>query len=317
MSSDELDRCPVCSSTANDGFRVKTFQTPDILNNIYRCDCPVCGGFQISQRVIGEPIETQLKGKTHLLSGVLRDHSQKGIKEKILDIEDAKDLIQSAPPSETFLQKMDLLLLYIASKSEDCASLVPLNDHDYPLIYLRRPAELRVLLETLYKMGYLDKWETAGNHLSFKGWEKVDQLHHSMPLSDQAFVAMWFDPETDSAFKEGFQPGIEDTGYKARRIDMKEYNNKICEEIIAEIRRSAFVVADFTGNRQGVYFEAGFALGLGIPVIWTCHKDHIKELHFDTRQYNHIVWESPEELRKKLKTRIEATMPIRPVQRVP
>ena len=33
---------------------------------------------------------------------------------------------------------------------------------------------------------------------------------------------------------------------------------------MAEIRRSRFVVADYTGQVNGVYFEAGFALGLGL-----------------------------------------------------
>ena len=66
--------------------------------------------------------------------------------------------------------------------------------------------------------------------------------------------------------------GIEDAGYEAVRIDEKEHTNKIDDEIIAEIRRSRFVVADFTqgkdGARGGVYYEAGFAHGLGIEVIF-------------------------------------------------
>lgn len=66
------------------------------------------------------------------------------------------------------------------------------------------------------------------------------------------------------------------------------------------------MVADFTGHRGGVYFESGFAQGLGIPVIWTCRKDHMKDLHFDIRQYNCIDWETAEELRARLGYRIKA-----------
>jgi len=65
-------------------------------------------------------------------------------------------------------------------------------------------------------------------------------------------------------------------------------------------------VADFTGRRGGVYFEAGFALGLNLPVFWICRKDDLKKLHFDIRQYNFIIWEKPEELTKKLKDTIQA-----------
>jgi len=67
-------------------------------------------------------------------------------------------------------------------------------------------------------------------------------------------------------------------------------------------------VADFTGSRGGVYFEAGFALGLGIPVIWSCRKNDVKKVHFDTRQYNHIVWNDSSDLYRQLRDRIEATI---------
>jgi hypothetical protein len=72
------------------------------------------------------------------------------------------------------------------------------------------------------------------------------------------------------------------------------------------------VVADFTGHRGGVYFEAGYAQGRGIPVIWCCRKDDIEHAHFDTRQNNHVTWTTPAELRELLKNRIAATLPVYP-----
>ena len=96
------------------------------------------------------------------------------------------------------------------------------------------------------------------------------------------------------------------------RIDQKEHINRIDDEIIAEIRRSRFLVADFShgdgGARGGVYYEAGFAHGLDLPVIFTCREDSVETLHFDTEHYNHIVWANPEELREKLKNRILAVI---------
>lgn len=71
-------------------------------------------------------------------------------------------------------------------------------------------------------------------------------------------------------------------------------------------------MADFThgdgGVRGGVYFEAGFALGLNIPVIYMCKDDQIDNVHFDTRQYNHILWKDAKELKEKLSNRISATI---------
>jgi hypothetical protein len=72
------------------------------------------------------------------------------------------------------------------------------------------------------------------------------------------------------------------------------------------------MIADFTCEPQqprgGVYFESGFAFGLNIPVIWTCRSDCISDLHFDTRQFNHIAWEDSDDLRVKLTNRIGAVI---------
>ena len=130
--------------------------------------------------------------------------------------------------------------------------------------------------------------------------------------SAQAFVAMWFDESMDAPYQRGIAPGIGDAGYKSRRVDDRPHINKIDDEIIAQIRRSRFLVADFThgpnGPRGGVYYEAGFARGLGIPVIFTCHEELEDSLHFDTRQYYHILWKTPEDLRERLATHISAVI---------
>jgi hypothetical protein len=137
----------------------------------------------------------------------------------------------------------------------------------------------------------------------------------SPSLSGQAFVAMWFARRLYAAYSKGIKPAIVAAGYKPMIIRMKEHANKIDDEIITEIRNSTFVVADFTGQRGGVYFEAGIAMGLGVPVIWTCHKDEIENLHFDIRQYNCVVWTTPDDLMKRLQRRIRHVVgegPIRP-----
>ena len=144
------------------------------------------------------------------------------------------------------------------------------------------------------------------------------ELQETYVASSRAFVAMWFDDSMSEAWDHGIAPAVRDIGYEPLRIDRKEHVNKIDDEIVAEIRRARFVVADFThgdsGARGGVYYEAGFAHGLNIPVIFTCRKDRLEEVHFDTRQYNHIVWETPDELRDQLAKRIAAVLGDGPIQ---
>ena len=187
--------------------------------------------------------------------------------------------------------------------------MVTIGEDDYPAVCAFNPAELGHFFNVVdNELGYVDRSGRGEFRLKAKGWARVAKLRLKVTVSDQAFVAMWFDSSMDTAWKDGLKAGLEDAGYRALRIDRKEYNNKIDDEIIAEIRKSAMVVADFTGQRQGVYYEAGFAAGLGLPVVWTCRKDHMSEAHFDTRQYNHIVWESTEELRARVRARVEATV---------
>ncbi len=177
-------------------------------------------------------------------------------------------------------------------------------------------------------------WVRGPYQLTNKGYARLEKIQNSEVNSTQAFVAMWFNLAMDDAYKFGLQVGIKNAGYQALRIDTVEHNNKIDDQIIAEIRRSRFVVADFTCElasiktsngsdrndaiaRGGVYYEAGFAQGLGIPVIWTCREDCINFAHFDTRQFNHITWKTPAELATKLTNRICAILGQGPIKNNP
>lgn len=176
--------------------------------------------------------------------------------------------------------------------------------------------ELDALMRLLENMGLIsDETSTLGRYNftpTANGWLRIDELVERLPVSSQAFVAMWFHQSMDAAYKNGIEPAIRECGYRAMRIDNHEHINKIDDQIIAEIRRSKFLIADFTCEKEkvrgGVYFEAGFAMGLGIPVIRTCSSASINDLHFDTRQYNHIVWDTPETLHELLKARVGAVI---------
>lgn len=124
----------------------------------------------------------------------------------------------------------------------------------------------------------------------------------------QGFVAMSFDKSLDTAWSEGFYPAIRSAGFAPMRIDAKEYVGGISDEIISEIRRSRFVVADYTGQKNGVYFEAGFALGLGLIVIPTCKADDVNNLHFDIKHLNTLLWSDANDLAEKLSRRIAAVV---------
>ena len=175
--------------------------------------------------------------------------------------------------------------------------------------------ELVYLLEYLRSAGWIELQNsgagTVGCTVTVDGYRQIAEQEVN-PSSDRVFVAMWFDDSMVDARENGIKPAILNTGYTPRLINEKPDVDKIDDEIIGEIRRSRFLVADLThgdkGARGGVYYEAGFALGLGLTVIRSCRKDVIdrNELHFDVRQHYHIVWETPDELRIGLEARILA-----------
>ena len=119
---------------------------------------------------------------------------------------------------------------------------------------------------------------------------------------------MWFDASTNEAWLSGFEPGIKAAGYRPVRLDKEDYVGGVTDEIMTQIRRSRFVVVDYTGHRNSVYFEAGFAAGLGLTVIQTCRADEAADLHFDIRHLNTLVWKSHAELAEGLNRRIRAVV---------
>jgi hypothetical protein len=164
---------------------------------------------------------------------------------------------------------------------------------------------------------FIEYWERSGaistrtgaigqGHLTADGLLIFEEQNLAAGVSRQAFVAMWFNPEVADAYLHGIASAVTSAGYEPLRIDQVHHEGRIDDRIVAEIRRSKFVVADFTGHRGGVYYEAGFAHGLGLPVIFCCRQDALKDLHFDVRQYNTIDWINPDDLRVRLHNRLLA-----------
>ena len=170
--------------------------------------------------------------------------------------------------------------------------------------------------DLFYHLDYLQKpigFGANGYTVTVHGHNQVAEQKASIN-SSQAFVAMWFNESMVKAYEEGIEPAVMEAGYLPLRIDNKKDVNKLDDEIIAAIRESLFVIADFTHGNEGlrgsVYYEAGFAQK---TVIFTCQEDTIRKLHFDVRQYAFIGWKTPEDLRKGLLDRIRARVGTGPV----
>jgi hypothetical protein len=271
-------------------------------------------------------LEASTKQKLLLTSWLVRQH-RAGVSVPDIDVVVMEGLRTMIPM--TFTEKVNAALLFIANTTDfGVPFFIGVNPSNLPQSYMLLAHtectdfnQADGLLKTMIGMGLLGITEQQGFFLKADGWLRVEDLQTKAVASAQVFVAMWFDETMTEPYANGIEKALYDSGYDPRRVDQKHHHlNKVDDEIIAEIRRSRFLVADFTCApnqvRGGVYFEAGFAMGLNIPIIWTCKATSLNDLHFDTRQYPHIPWKDSADLYLQLKARIGALIGEGPKRRL-
>ena len=291
----------------------------------YRYVCPNCGTFSVSDDFNDRDVDIHSRLPKHILAGYARELSDGG-KEAFYTNDSAQNILDSPLIPQSPVEKLDKLLLWYYKQSDFFGKYIKVSDAP-AICYAVNKHELESLYDLVID-GYLIRSVKGGRlfegtqnvHLSFKGHQHCKELLSSKSNTTNAFVAMWFSDEVSSAYKTAIAPAIEECSFRPVRVDNVEHNNDITDEIIAGIKDSRFIVADMTGYRGGVYYEAGFARGLGLPVIFTCRKDWfdgeiaddgkiVKEkIHFDISHQNIIVWETEDELKKCIINRIRATI---------
>ena len=306
-------KCPICKSSA--------IEKQDAFDD-QKLECTRCGNYSISRTAsvtwqAGQYNSRQIANA----SGWIREHQ-----DIIINSNNIEFLSSVLIPSVA--GRADKVLNAIAKHNLELSdhfrfSYISNIDLWLGISYSDNHLEINYLFHTYLKneLNYIDFIDTQYSegfvfnniYITPKGYAYLDSLQRNSTNSKIGFCAMWFDAKVLPIWTDAIQPAIKATGYDAKRIDGHAHNNRIDDEIIAMLRRSKFVVADFTGQRGGVYFEAGFALGSGLQVIWTCKKSDLKDVHFDNRQYNFVTWEEDklDEFKVSLQNRIEATIGLR------
>lgn len=290
-------------------------------------ECPLCGRYRIKvseNATITIVFKMRSGVEPYLCSGLVRNYWEATgvaylISQELVKSADSLRKLSPLPiPRDTDIPaKADLILLYLRRKSNFPGEIVSLDgDNEYCVGYCKNQREYWYCLNYLRDLKLVDeKTNTHGiiTHdycITAAGWAYLSGI--GAEAKDQGFIAMSFKSELNPVSDLGLYPGIQNAGYKALRIDNEDHNDHIDDKIVAEIRKSKFLVTDLTGNNQGAYFEAGLAIGLGKPVIWTCEKTQLdnKDIHFDVSQYSIITWklESLDVFANRLTQRIEATI---------
>lgn len=273
-------------------------------------NCPRCGLYKVVvlDKLVIETWTEYLRENPKMLanvSGWIRDHPG-----EVITPERLRQLEELQTPS--YGERKTKFLVFIRKQSTILGQRIELTpgfmQHLIAACWCFNSDEIHFLIASLDADGLIE-YKGSGLHLTAKGYDYLTKLDAN-PTSHTGFCAMWFNDSVKPIWTQVIFPAISDAGYEPKRIDEHHHNNRIDDEIIALIRRSKFVVADFTGQRGGVYFEAGFALGMNLPVIWTVKKSELSSVHFDNRQYNFVTWEEDNlpEFKLNLQYRIEATL---------
>jgi hypothetical protein len=130
--------------------------------------------------------------------------------------------------------------------------------------------------------------------LTLDGWEKYEAERRGKVVGSYGFLAMRFgDTRLDAFAEKTIKPEIKAAlGYDV--VDLRNVARAgVIDNILREqIRDAAFVLVDLTHDNSGAYWEAGYAEGLGKPVIYLCERSKFDQAatHFDTNHCTTVLW---------------------------
>jgi len=123
-------------------------------------------------------------------------------------------------------------------------------------------------------------------------------------IKNYAFVAMAIDsqnPELDDVL-DAIKESAMRCGIQAERIDEPQSNERITDRILESIRKAEYVIVDLTNSKQNVYYEAGYAQGIGKIPIYIAKEG--TKLEFDLKDYPIIFFRSLKQLKDSLEKRL-------------
>lgn len=298
----------------------------------WRISCPRCGDFEVTESVL-EDISLDLRRnvkKAAAVSHIIRQMADRGMPR--LTAHQLRPIIESAK-LPTITEAADNLVLLLGQEIDVEGAFWPANAVSLQSRIGTAGIEgVRMVVNALSADDLLlirlnpDDRSTQrvlnpsvnmfGLALSFAGWRRFEELKRRVESSRRAFMAMKFgESDLDAMFTNHFVPAVDATGFDLRRVIDGQRAGLIDDAMRVDIRASRFVIADLSHHNNGAYWEAGFAEGLGRPVIYTCRKDVFENPetrpHFDTNHHLTVVWDSadPNPSVQKLKDTIRATLP--------
>lgn len=307
-----ISQCPVCHGV--------TKPYDDQIGINADISCENCGEYIASYEVVVDRRVGNMSAvdRAHF-SGWIRDRSRRG-EEVIITSYDIDPVLKNVPRLSP-AQKSQHFLLTLARISARPGVTVQGQQLCLSDAWAQDVEELKIYATWLLENGYINaQLFNAGRFLlTLSGWTEVDRLQAERAKpGNWAFMAMPFgDSRLDGIVTDHFVPAVKAAGFELRRLDEGQPAGLIDDQLRVRLRTAVIVVADLTNGNRGAYWEAGFAEGLGTPVVYTCEKavfdglEAGRRTHFDTNHLVTVLWEDGklEEAANRLKAIVRATLP--------
>ena len=287
-------------------------------------DCRICGNFEIAGSTLASyfsPDSDRLT-KTHRALLSHRLHAISPTSKPFLIVTDwLKTLISEGTLPNRMVQAANLVRFIgdEVTRTGEPLPNFPVNIH--ALISAIDRLNMVSLVNELQHRGILKFLDTDRLHhkiidLTLDGWKEYEAELRGQFSGDYGFMAMQFGEATLEDFvKTVVKPAVWDgIGYKL--VDMRDVARAgIIDNIMRmQIRDSAFIIVDLTHDNSGAYWEAGYAEGLGKPVIYICEKSKFKQAstHFDTNHCTTVRWSDrdPDSFRVELVATLRRSLDI-------
>jgi hypothetical protein len=311
MSPSDPTECPVCGTSLLD-------RRHDYGNRAY-FNCPRCSLFGLTRpaEFTLDTLLTDPRKRAILSYGILKT-PRRGADTLLLDLEACKRIVD-AGVLPTPHEQGDNLIRWLGANLAGPGVSVRISFPQHGRIAeAQSEAGFNFVVAGLMNAGLLEgdrlmgPGANANVTLTFPGWERFEELRRGTE-SNRAFMAMQYgDPLLDQLVNDHFRPAVGRTGFELHRLDDQQPAGLIDDRLRIEIQSARFLIVDLTHGNRGAYWEAGYAEGLGKPVIYTCqHSKFAEGSHFDTNHHLTVLWDETtiDVAMRKLKDTIRATIP--------
>jgi len=238
----------------------------------------------------------------HLVSAYIRELTD--CDEKVtLSVGDLEAIENSPNIPVTIEDKGTRLLQYLYRHSggpEDPVVIHPLAS-SYNITYSPNLQELVYIIDTLVTKQLLIR-EGKTFKLTETGWREAVESAGGKKLKP-CLALISDDEKLRTEWQGKLFPKMEQFGYMPRLLpDAK--TGKRDRNLLELVSKSKLIIADLTNQSPEVYFAAGYALGLNIPVIWTVNSSDADNLSVQIKDIRPIVWDRAEELAVILQQRL-------------